>query len=201
MIRLNTPPIGYHDEVYHAYTAEQWVQGNTDAWLWNTKTPSGPDWANNYTHHPAYEWTHPPLAKLLMQASMEIFVIRPWAWRLPAALLGTLCAALIYWIAKTLFKRESIALLAATLYALDTLPLLMSRIGMNDIYLMTFILAAFLAALHHRYQISALSVAAALACKWSAIYALPLLALISSSSLSAFLIWPLSSSCIFLDLA
>ncbi|MHC4445129.1 MAG: glycosyltransferase family 39 protein [Planctomycetota bacterium] len=178
VIRLNAPPIGYHDEVYHAYTAEQWVKSNSDAWLWDTTTPPGLDWADNYTHKPTYEWTHPPLAKLLMQTSMEIFGIRPWAWRLPAALLGTLCAVMIYGIAKTLFKRESIALLAATLYALDALPLVMSRVGMNDIYLLTFVLAAFLAALLHRYYLSALCVGAALACKWSALYALPLLALI-----------------------
>ncbi|UCD27565.1 MAG: glycosyltransferase family 39 protein, partial [Planctomycetota bacterium] len=169
VVRLNTPPERYHDEVYHAYTAEQWVRGNTDAWLWDKSAPNP---------NCAYEWTHPPLAKLLMTASMGVFGIHPWAWRLPAALLGTLCAALVYWIARNLFERESIALLAAALYSLDTLPLVMSRVGMNDIYCVTFVLVAVLAALRHRYFLSAMSVGAALACKWSALYALPLLALI-----------------------
>jgi len=169
LYRLHVPPERIHDEIYHAYTAEQWVEGNTDAWLWNTKVPD---------KGCAYEWTHPPLAKLFMAASMKIFGIHSWAWRLPAALLGTLSILLIYGIAITLFEQKSIALLAAALGSLDALPIVMSRIGMNDIYCSTFILVSVWAALRYRHYLSALCLGAALACKWSAIYAAPLLALI-----------------------
>lgn len=170
LARLNEPPKHYFDEVYHAYTARQWVQGNTDAWLWYPERKPDPGYA--------YEWTHPPLAKLIMSWSMEVFNESAWAWRLPAALFGTACVALIYLIARSLFGNDRTALLAATLASLDTLPLFSSRIGMNDIYCVTFILTATLAALHNRYVVSAFAVGLALSCKWTALYAFPFLGFI-----------------------
>ena len=169
LIRLNAPPERFFDEVYHAYTAEQWMRGNHDAWLWSTKAPD---------KGCAYEWTHPPLAKLAMTAGMKCFGTQPWAWRLPAAVLGTVSVLLVFLIGRRLFQDTRVGLLAAALASLDTLPLVMSRIGMNDIYCVTMVLAAVLAALHSRYVLSAVAIGIALACKWSALYALPLLALI-----------------------
>lgn len=167
MIRLNDPPQRYFDEVYHAYTAQQWAKGNTDAWLWSTRAP---DKGN------AYEWTHPPLAKLAMQWSVQRFGNNPWAWRLPGALLGTLDVLLIYGLAATLFRHRGVALLAAALAALDVLPLFASRIGMNDVYCVTFILLALLLVLRERWAwFAPAAVGLALACKWTALYALPLL--------------------------
>jgi Gpi18-like mannosyltransferase len=169
LTRLNTPNERFFDEVYHAYTAERWVQGDTNAWLWSTKAPD---------EGCAYEWTHPPLAKLFMAWSMQVFGVQPWAWRLPAALLGTLSVFLIYLIARALFDSRPLALLVATLASLDSLPLLLSRIGMNDIYCTTFILLAVLAVLRKRFVAAPFAAGAALACKWTALYAFPLLALI-----------------------
>jgi predicted membrane-bound dolichyl-phosphate-mannose-protein mannosyltransferase len=169
LFRLDAPPERYFDEVYHGYTAQQWVEGNTDAWLWSTKAPD---------KGCAYEWTHPPGAKLVMAWSMEIFGVKPWAWRLPAALLGSVNVWLIYLIAKRLFRREDLALLSAAFAALDALPLVLSRIGMNDTYMLTAMLLSVLAALQNRYVLSALALGAAAACKWSSAYTVPLLVLI-----------------------
>ena len=170
VIRLNDPPQRYFDEVYHAYTAEQWAKGNTDPWVWSTHAP---DKGN------AYEWTHPPLAKLAMMWSIEVFGDHPWAWRLPGALLGTLDVLLIYGIALVLFRNRGVALLSAAFAALDVLPLFASRIGMNDVYCVTFILLALLLALQRRWVWFAPAViGVALACKWTALYALPLLAFV-----------------------
>jgi len=166
--RLNDPPKRYFDEVYHAFTAEQWVKGNTQAWLWNQKSPE---------KGCSYEWTHPPLAKLFMAASLKTFGIHPWAWRLPCVIFGTLGVLLIHSIALALFKHRGIALLAAVFAALDVLPLFSSRIGMNDVYCVTFILLAVRLALGQgrcRF-LAPLAVGLALACKWTALYALPLL--------------------------
>ncbi len=169
LFRLNAPPERYFDEVYHAYTAEQWAAGNTDPWLWSTSAP---------IEGVAYEWTHPPLAKLFMQWSIQLFGDKPWAWRLPATLFGTIVVLLIYAISLRLFDRYSIALLAAALASLDTLPLVLSRIGMNDIYCAAFLLAAVLAGLYDRYVLAAFAVGGALACKWTALFAFPLMAVI-----------------------
>jgi dolichyl-phosphate-mannose-protein mannosyltransferase len=170
LARLNAPDQRYFDEVYHAYTAEQWVRGNTDAWLWSTQAPD---------EGCAYEWTHPPLAKLAMAQSMRWFGIHPWAWRLPGALCGLASILLIYVIAQGLWRHTGIALLAAAFAALDILPLFASRIAMNDAYCVAFILLAVALALRRGWEFAApLAAGLALACKWTTLYALPLLGLI-----------------------
>ena len=88
LFRLDYPSKFMFDEVYHAYTATQYLQGNKDAWVWWTKAPK---------EGVAYEWTHPPLAKEIMTASM--FLVKSqdgWAWRLPGVLLGIFSVFLIY---------------------------------------------------------------------------------------------------------
>lgn len=61
--RLGEPPNFYFDEVYHAFTAREFLLGNRSAWEFSATPPAGF----------AYEWTHPPLAKELMAAGMLIF--------------------------------------------------------------------------------------------------------------------------------
>lgn len=169
IIRLDEPDAYVYDEVYHAYTAGQWAQDNYDTWPWSRR-PTEKDVAN--------EWTHPPLAKLVMSWSIRAFGLYPWAWRLPAALLGTSCVPLIFVVARRLFASNGLALLAAGLYALDTLPLFSSRMGMNDIYMLSFMLAAVAAALYRLPVPAAIAAGLALACKWSAVFGIPVLGLI-----------------------
>src|SRR5688572_23306846 len=97
-------PGGYvFDEVYHAFTAKEYLNGNIEAWEWWTKPPPGV----------AFEWTHPPLAKEIMAGSMFIFQSQEsWAWRLPGVILGIANIYLLYLITKQLFKNEKIALTA-----------------------------------------------------------------------------------------
>src|SRR4051812_2692644 len=68
-------PTGYvFDEVYHAFTAKEYLLNHKEAWEWWTTPPPGV----------AYEWTHPPLAKEIMAYSMGILhTTDAWAYRLP----------------------------------------------------------------------------------------------------------------------
>ncbi len=172
IVRLNSPNERYFDEVYHAYTAEQWAKGNTDAWRWDTHAPD---------KGCSYEWTHPPLAKLIMSWCMCIFGVHPWAWRLPATFFGIASVLLVYLIGKDLFGLKSVGLLAASLASLDTLPLFASRIGMNDVYCVTFILLSVWLIWHRRSFLAVLAIGLGIACKWTALFALPLLLLIRVS--------------------
>src|SRR3989344_5285798 len=132
LYRLHIPTKFYFDEVYHAFTATEMLKGNPQAWEW--WNPNPPD--------VAYEWTHPPLAKEFMVAGMWLFGTNSFGWRFPSALLGVANIFLVYLLAKRLFPNPSslIPILSAALFSLDGLNLVQSRIGMNDTYLLFFLI-------------------------------------------------------------
>ncbi len=67
-----------------------------------------------------------------------------FAWRLAATLFGAILVGLIYLLAATLFRQRRVAILAAIFVSLDGMSFVMSRIAMNDIFVATFIVAAYL---------------------------------------------------------
>jgi len=66
-----------------------------------------------------------------------------FAWRLGGVVFGSLLVGIIYLFAATLFSRRRIAVLAAAFVAVDGMSYTMSRIAMNDIFVATFIVAAY----------------------------------------------------------
>ena len=66
-----------------------------------------------------------------------------FAYRFPGVLLGSLMAVLIYLLARFLFKRRTIAVIAALLVLADGMMFANARIAMNDTYVAFFIVAAF----------------------------------------------------------
>jgi len=135
LYRLAIPDKYYFDEVYHAVTAKAYAVNNPAGYEWWHKAPEPGT---------AYEWLHPPLAKLFMAGGIRLFGSSAWAWRFPGVLFGVGVIWLTYEIGKLITKKESVGLLAAGLASLDGLLLAQSRIGMNDIYVTFFILAAVL---------------------------------------------------------
>jgi 4-amino-4-deoxy-L-arabinose transferase-like glycosyltransferase len=67
----------------------------------------------------------------------------PFAWRLPGVVAGAVMAVLIYLLARILFRRRSVALIAGLLTLADGMLFVQSRIGMNDAYVGLFIVAAY----------------------------------------------------------
>lgn len=174
---LDIPRNEYFDEVYHAFTAK--VMMNSDkakAWEWWNTPPAGF----------AYEWTHPPLAKLGMVLGMSIFGQLSFGWRIVGAVLGVGSVYLIYLLTKELFNDEVTALMAAGVFSLDGLALVMSRIGMNDSYLLFFSLLSIYLFMKEKDIFAAVSFGLALASKWSAIWVLPILGVIFLSQRKKF---------------
>lgn len=68
-----------------------------------------------------------------------------FAWRMSGVLFGSILVGLMYLLAATMFGRRRIGLLAAAFVAVDGMSYVMSRISMNDIFVATFIVAAYLA--------------------------------------------------------
>jgi Gpi18-like mannosyltransferase len=65
-----------------------------------------------------------------------------FAWRFPGVLAGALMAVCIYLLARFLFRRRSVAVLAALLVLADGMMFANARIAMNDTYVALFIVAA-----------------------------------------------------------
>ncbi len=108
-----------------------------------------------------------------------------FAWRLPGVLAGAFTTALIYLLGRLLFRRRSISLVAAFLVLADGMFFVMARIGMNDVYVGLFLVAAYalFAALWQRrwrgltafwlgMPLLGVLLGLALASKWVAAYAI-----------------------------
>lgn len=165
---LGEPVVEYFDEVYHAFTAKVILHDDPKAWEWWNTPPEGF----------AYEWTHPPLAKLGMFLGMKVFGENSFGYRIPSALLGVGIVYLIYLLSKKLFNDETLALMAALVYSFDGLTLVMNRIGMNDSYLLFFSLLSVYAFLKNNDLLSSLAFGLAISSKWSALWVVPILALL-----------------------
>lgn len=161
LYRLDYPNKYVFDEVYHAYTAKEYLKGSKEAWSpWGKSEPGV-----------AFEWLHPPISKEIMTASM--FILRStdaWAWRLPGALMGILSVYLVYKLAMLLFRNEVASLVSAFIFSIDGLVFVQSRIGMNDVYLIAFILISVIFFVKKRYVLAAIFMGVAMATKWSGIY-------------------------------
>jgi hypothetical protein len=131
--RLHIPRNYYFDEVYHAFTSLYYAVNDPKGYEW---------WHSSPEKGTAFEWLHPPVAKLIMGFSIFMFGDNSYAWRLFSSVFGVLVIVAVYLLAKELFGSRKMALVAALVASFDGLMLAMSRIAMNDIYVTFFMLMA-----------------------------------------------------------
>lgn len=191
LFRLNYPPAMYFDEVYHVPAATLMSQGDF-------RTPFAPTQAT-YDGVNIIDWLHPPLAKYFQALSIHYFGKTPLFWRLPSLIFGLLSLVVFYFFLRFggqhfFFKKESqirknelainFALFGSFFLSLDGLFLVQSRIAMNDVFLLFFLLAGVFAYLVYlsapRQKIgflflSGLLLGLALASKWTALWVILLL--------------------------
>ena len=104
-------------------------------------------------------------------------------WRWPGLLAGAVAAALLVLLARLLTERRDVAAVVALLSLLDGAGFVQSRIGMNDVFLLAFLLGgtvAFVAWLQGRVRgvvaggvllvVAGILLGGALASKWVALY-------------------------------
>lgn len=161
---LGYPAEEYFDEVYHAKTALQYLEGQ-----------------------PPTEWVHPPTAKLLISVGVWAFGYKPWAWRLMPALAGTLLAGVFLLLARRVLASERAALLATGLLLCDGVYLVQSRVAMTNVFAVLFQLLAALfvvrAADARRLRLGPMAAAGvalglALSTRWTSLWAWGFLALV-----------------------
>jgi dolichyl-phosphate-mannose-protein mannosyltransferase len=107
------------DEIYFVRTAEQYL---------NRQVP--------------YEWTHPPLGKLIIAAGISIFGYNPFGWRIMGVIFAMLMIPLIYILGKKLFGTWIGAFASAFLLSFDFMHFTMARMATVDTYVVFFSLAS-----------------------------------------------------------
>lgn len=110
----------YFDEVYHGRTGYEHLFGIRP-----------------------YEWTHPPLGKLLIAFGMAIFTPTMFGMRFMGAFFGVLLVPLMYLFGKKLTKDSFGGFAAAFLMMFDFMHFTHSRISSIDVYGVTFVLLMF----------------------------------------------------------
>ncbi|MCW4386392.1 phospholipid carrier-dependent glycosyltransferase [Salinibacterium sp. SYSU T00001] len=96
---------------------------------------------------------HPPLGKWLIALGLGAFGAEdPVGWRVSMAVVGTLAVAVLWLVARILFRSPLLATIAAGLLAVDGHAIVMSRIALLDNALMLFALLGFLFVLLDRRQ-------------------------------------------------
>lgn len=140
---LNSPGTYFFDEVYHAYTAEEHLKGNIASYQYWQSPPPGV----------AYVWDHPAMGSLMITSSLYLLGDNSFAWRIAPALAGTMTVFGIWLLAKLLFKRDNIALLAAALVAIEGLAITESRMAGLDAFATNFIVFSLILYVKFRQQL------------------------------------------------
>ncbi len=106
--------------------------------------------------NPGYELVvHPPVAKQLMAIGEWLFGYNSVGWRVASATAGVLVVLLVIRIVRRLTRSTLIGAIAGILILADGMTFVTSRVGMLDIFLVLFIVAAFGCLLVDRDQVRA----------------------------------------------
>ncbi len=189
LFRLYFPSEMYFDEVYHVPAAMMLSEGD-----FQTPFTSIP---GSYDGQHVIDWLHPPLAKYFQAFFMSFFGKHALAWRLPSVLMAFFTVLVFYfflrflgknffWVTEPAKQRNNLAinlaLLGSFFLSLSGLFLTQSRIAMNDVFLLFFLLLAvflyFIYLQNKSYKFLFLSLVVlglALSSKWTALWIILLL--------------------------
>ena len=109
----------YFDEIYFVRTAQEYL---------HLQLP--------------YEWTHPPLGKLIQASGILVFGFNPFGWRIMGVIFATLMIPLMYLLGKKLFGTWIGGFASAFLLTFDFMHFTMARMGTADTYVVFFSLAS-----------------------------------------------------------
>lgn len=107
----------YFDEIYHARTAYEHI-----------------------LKLEPYEYTHPPLGKLIISLGIRLFGMNPFGWRFFGTLAGVLMLPIFYHLLKQLFSKPLLCTAGTILFAFDFMHFTQTRIATIDTYAVFFIL-------------------------------------------------------------
>jgi dolichyl-phosphate-mannose-protein mannosyltransferase len=131
-----------------------------------------PAMANKYLQGVYQFDLHPPLGKFIIAVGIAMWGNEPLGWRIMPTLLGLALLPLAAFLGWYCLKERVGAMLLAAFFAAETIFIVHSRIGVMDIFVVFFVLAAFLAALraesNRQVIFSSVLLGLAVAVKWAA---------------------------------
>ncbi|MBN1761709.1 MAG: glycosyltransferase family 39 protein [Methanomicrobia archaeon] len=110
----------YFDEMYFVRTAQEHL---------NLEEP--------------YEWTHPPLGKLIIGVGIALFGMNPFGWRILGVLAAAAMIPVMFLFGKRMFKSSLAGFIAAFLLSFDFMHFSLARLATGEIYLLLFSLLMF----------------------------------------------------------
>ena len=122
---------------------------------------------------------HPPVGKWLIASGVKIFGDNEFGWRFASAVFGTLLILLVARLIHVLFYSPLLTALGAALMSLDGLLLVHSRTALLDLFLTFFTVLGVYLWHRNRHIWAGIAFGLALGCKWSAVYFIVIIALIS----------------------
>jgi len=204
-VRLGQPPGRIFDEIYYSCDAQNLLRFGVEM---ATRTDTGDPTvaaACIPTGQPAFI-VHPPLGKWAIALGIKLFGANEFGWRFAAAVAGTLTVVLLVRLTRRMTGSTVLGVLAGLLLSLDGLHFVQSRIAMLDIFLVLWTTAAVACLVADRDDVrrrlarapddalagwgprlglrpwrlaAGVCLGAALATKWSALYYVAVLVLLS----------------------
>ncbi|MCL2110274.1 phospholipid carrier-dependent glycosyltransferase [Microgenomates group bacterium] len=194
---LSEPSRYYFDEVYHIPTARLIMQGDKRAFEWTHGDLS--EIGIEQQSGTWIDWLHPPLNKYGQALSMKIWgADNSFSWRISSAAAGVGVVVMVYSLLKKLFPRLWAArLVGAGLVAIEPMLITQSRIGMNDMMMIWWMLLgvrAWLWSLERpeswmRWGVMSAVFGLAIGTKWSVALIAPVILVVSMSKLAQQKIW------------
>ncbi|MBV9104239.1 MAG: phospholipid carrier-dependent glycosyltransferase [Candidatus Eremiobacteraeota bacterium] len=123
------PTEKYFDEIYYARAAEEYL-----------------------AHKEIFEFTHPPLTKLLITLSTLLFGDNSYGWRLGNVVVGALTVFVLYLFAKRMLRSTPFATICAGMLVFDGFHFVQSRIATPEITVAFFALTTLYA--FYRYWLA-----------------------------------------------
>lgn len=175
---ISYPSQPYFDEVYYAPTVKEYLNWDITSY----------DFHYQKQPNPPYDWTHPPLARLFSSIGVWIWGDNSFGWRVPSLLNGLGSLTIFYALTIRLFSGDKfLAFVTVLIYIFDILPMVQSRILMNEINFVFFSMLTFLILTYYYKKPSfltavflGLSSGSAIATRWAGFFLLLIVFLVIS---------------------
>ena len=162
LINLSTPKGVVFDEVYYVDGARDFLKYGVEI------SGDKPEFI-----------VHPPVGKWLIASGIKLFGDNEFGWRFATAVVGTLLILLFARLVHILFFSPVLTAMAAGLMAMDGLGLVHSRTALLDLFLTFFVLLTVYLWHRQHHWYAAIAIGIAMGTKWSALYFLVAIALVS----------------------